>query len=344
MRPTSSTSSSSVKRAVRAVVFVVVAGLMLAALQFALFPRHDRDELWTDYRALPNGSVDVLLLGTSLVHANVNPAVVWDETGVRAYDLSGSSQSLLTTRPYLEQALRSQSPQLVVLDIHMLSMPNEPLSEMQKRTNLTMMPFGLPKLRAIADAAPASEWTRYLLPLEQFHSRWGELQRRDFSPNKWRRNADNLYLGYRKVDKAAPQERSTDRRTFDEALYDRNYAIVSDIIATAQASGARVLLVIGPSTRPVLHEAWVPRLQADLKRRYPGVELLDTASRVAEMGIDYERDYYDLWHLNSKGAEKYSRWFGRKLVSDGTVSPKGNDRLDEPWRLEWKRYREATAE
>lgn len=338
MPHTSSTSSSSVRFLAASMVFLLGLGVLLAAVQFVMFPRHDRDKLWSDYLELPAGSVDVLLLGTSLIHANVNPAVMWHETGVRAYALSGSEQSLLTTGPYLDEALRAQQPSVVVIDLHMISSDNRELSENQKRSNLTMMPLGMPKVRAIVSSLPGSEWTRFILPLEQFHSRWSELQRKDFSLRKWRSDAEDFFLGYRRVDRVDPQRPSDERRAFDPERYQRNYALLSDAITIAESSDARVLLLVGPSSRPAIHDEWIEVLRRDLRRDHPNAEILDTARKVTEMGVDPQTDYYDQWHLNSRGAEKYSRWLAVRLLESYGSLGRREDPAAAAWQAAYERY------
>jgi hypothetical protein len=341
MQRTLSTSSSSRRNLAKSVVFLLGLAVLLWAVQFVFFPRYDRDELWRDYRSLPPNSVDVLFLGTSLVHANINPAVLWKASGVRAYDLSGSEQSLLTTLPYLDEALKTQHPKVVALDMHMFSSDNFPLSENQKRSNLTMMPLGLPKLQAISEAIPASEWTRYLIPLEQFHSRWNELGKADFDPNKWKSHHDNLYLGYRRVDKVVPQQPSADSKPVDEGLYEQNYRQVAAIIEHAQRANAQVLLIVGPSSRPHLHDKWMARLRPDIARDFPNVRILETQLHGAEMGLDFRKDYYDEWHLNRQGAEKYSAWLGQQIAKMIDSPRLASDTLDSAWRTALARYEES---
>lgn len=341
MPHTSSISSSRVRFLAASLSFLLGLGVLLAAVQYVVVPRHDRDELWSDYLELPGDSVEVLLLGTSLIHANVNPAVMWHESGVRAYALSGSEQSMLVTGPYLEEALKTQQPEVIVVDLHMVSVDNNKLSENQKRSNLTMMPPGIPKIRAIARSLQGSEWTRYLLPLEQFHSRWSELERKDFSPRKWRRNAKDLYLGYRRIDRVDPQRPTDERRPFDADRYQQNYSLLSEVIAIAESSDARVLLLVGPSGRPAIHDEWTEILRRDLRRDHPNTEILDAARRVAEMGVDPDVDYYDQWHLNSGGAEKHSRWLATWLGEKYGSLGDHDDLVAVPWRVEYERYEVA---
>lgn len=339
-RRVSSTSSS--RRALglfKVVAFLAGLAVLLGAVQFVVFARHDRDELWSDYLALPENSVEVLFLGSSLVHANINPALVWEASGVRSYDLSGSEQSLFTTRYYLDEALRTQSPKVVAVDLHMFSIPNLPLNDNQKRSNHTTMPLGTNKLRALYAAVPAAEWTGYVLPLVQFHSRWAELKREDFRPGKWQDHSETLFMGYRKVERVEPQTPTTESRDVDSRLYAKNYEALSAIIESADASGAQTLLMVGPSTRIALHDKWLERLERDLRNDHPGVMIIETQRLVDEMGIDYETDYYDHLHLNNVGAEKYSRWLGDRLADLYGVGAVPDTALDAPWSRELERYR-----
>ncbi|MBN2822955.1 MAG: hypothetical protein JXR33_07180 [Coriobacteriia bacterium] len=342
MRQSSSTSGSRVRRLTQSALFMAGLAILLGVAHFVFLPRHDRDQLWTTYRALPRDSVQVLFIGTSLIHANVNPVMIWEDSGIRSYALSGSEQSLPTTLEYLRQALCTQTPDVVVLDLQMLSLDNAILRENQKRANFTMMPLGLPKIRGVISGSPAGEWTGYLIPLEQFHSRWSELTRADFDPHKWSTLSANMFLGYRMTHRIEPQQPTTDRRALDEDVYAHNYRYISEICQLAEYAGAEVLLLVGPSSRVNVHDEWIERLDRDMARDHPGAELLQSQLSTQTIGLDYATDYYDQWHLNTTGAEKYSVWLGRELAGSYTLShPQLDTDLDAMWRAELIRYRQA---
>ena len=105
-----------------------------------------------------------------------------------------------------------------------------------------------------------------------------------------------------------------------------------------------MLLVVGPSSRPNLHDEWLKRLGPDIARDHPSARILDTPSRVREMGIDYATDYYDVWHLNSGGAEKYSAWLGRQLSEQFGLPREGSEDLDSAWRAALSRYRRSVED
>jgi hypothetical protein len=326
------------RRFARSVLFLALLTLMLATAQFVMTPRYDRDLVWAQYESLPPESVEVLFLGASPVHSNINPVIIWEETGIRSYDLSGSAQPLLFTYWHLEEALTTQSPDLVVLELHMLSHQNREFTEIQKNGSLTMMPLGKAKLRLVAEALPSAEWTRYLIPLEKFHSRWSELRRSDFDPAKWSRTRDNLYLGFRSTDRVEAQAVSSSRRPYDEALYEENYSYVSRIIERAHSAGAEVLLLVSPSARPHLHDEWMERFGADVAEDYPSVRILDAEDFTGDFGLDYATDFYDGTHLNTRGAEKHSRWLARQIEPMLGLRSTVPGEISLPWQNALQRY------
>lgn len=343
MQLTSSTSGSRYGNLVRSVAFLLGLAVLLGITQFVLTPRYDRDDLWTTYRELPEGSVDVLFFGTSMIHANVNPTVIWETSGIRSYVLSGSAQSLALTPWYLEEALKTQHPRVVVLDVRGLLNESHEQTERQKRVNYTMMPAGVSKLRAMVADLPPQEWTRYWVPLEQFHSRWIELGRGDFNPLKHCGKRPDSFFGYRLVDRVEAQQVSRSRKSFDADIYDENYRLTSQFIETASGAGAQVLLLVSPTSQPDFYAEWLPRLEADIARDYPNVSLLSAQDRVEEIGLSYESHYYDASHLNRLGAERYSTWLVGELRERYGSATETSEAWEAVWQRESARYTAAVG-
>ena len=97
-------------------LFVLLAGLLIGALSLAFRPlRVDYGAVWGPYLAEPEDSLDYLYLGSSYAYCDVDPAVIYDQTGLTGYVLAGPEQTLSQTYWYLREALETQSPSLVVL-------------------------------------------------------------------------------------------------------------------------------------------------------------------------------------------------------------------------------------
>ena len=63
-------------------------------------------------------SIDVMFFGSSHIFENVNTGVLWDEHGIAAFNLCGSIQPLWNTYYYIKEALKTQSPKLIVVDVY----------------------------------------------------------------------------------------------------------------------------------------------------------------------------------------------------------------------------------
>ena len=67
------------------------------------------------FYSLDNNTLDVVFIGSSNIHCNVNPNVIWHEYGITSYDYSCDQQELGTSYYYLQQVFETQSPKVVFL-------------------------------------------------------------------------------------------------------------------------------------------------------------------------------------------------------------------------------------
>ena len=65
----------------------------------------------------PENSIDVVFLGSSHIHCNINTAYLWTEYGIAAYDYSAAEQPLWMTYYWLREFCKTQKPKLVVVDV-----------------------------------------------------------------------------------------------------------------------------------------------------------------------------------------------------------------------------------
>ena len=62
-------------------------------------------------------SVDVLFLGTSHVGKGISPMKIYENTGIKSYNLFTSMQGVESSFFLLENALKRQQPKVVFLDV-----------------------------------------------------------------------------------------------------------------------------------------------------------------------------------------------------------------------------------
>ena len=180
----------------RLLLFVLLAALLFWAATPVLIPKWS--DIWRTtetvrgFYDLEEDSLDTLILGTSQVVTGISAPQLYQEAGIRAYTLGTPRQPMLCSYYYLRDALRLH-PHLksVVLEVNELfRLCDDP----SYHKALDYMPMSQVKREAIrerinwarqrdaeqgTDEAPSR--LNYLLPLVNYHSRWNELSREDFT-------------------------------------------------------------------------------------------------------------------------------------------------------------------
>ena len=74
---------------------------------------------------LEDNTVDVLTIGSSHAYQGINTAVLWSEYGIASFNLCGAAQPIWNTYYYLEEALKTQTPKVIILDTYYLHMSDD---------------------------------------------------------------------------------------------------------------------------------------------------------------------------------------------------------------------------
>lgn len=111
------------KNAIKIIAFFAIFLMVFWQVQEATTPVWDWPEDSERQRRAVEGiyaefpdSLDVLWVGTSHMQYGVSPMCIYENTGIRSYNLATSGQSLSLSYERIKAALNQQSPQLVILD------------------------------------------------------------------------------------------------------------------------------------------------------------------------------------------------------------------------------------
>lgn len=317
-----------------AILLVLVIAFSALATRALTPPRSKYGCMWRAYGAEPENSVDVLYLGTSVAYSNMIPAVIYRESGLTSFSMAGPVQTMAESYYYLRQALRTQHPSLVMLDISGLLLCNDPNYDF---TNISYMPAGLNKLRCAIATAPASDLFRYVFPLYVYHSRWNEVSwseiKENLSPAKTDPNA-----GWTMLTKVTPFVEYEPRlETYTEESFRTGSAYLRKIVEYCSNENVGLLLCMSPrcsTMRPETAEK-LSDLLSSLDAEYVDFDTLRQ-----EIGVDDSADFYDSSHLNVYGAEKFScylaSWFTDRL---GLTSRAGGN--SDLWESRVQHYEQA---
>lgn len=182
-----------IKGVVRSIIFLIILAFVLYYINQILQPKYIyKNNVWpttssyNQFYRMEENSIDVLFFGSSVCMNAFSPQEIYNNYGIRSYNLGSQQQNIFLSYFWLKEALRFQSPQVVVLDTRFLFEyhPEYVLNtaEGMIRACLDPMKWSGVKAEAVNDLCSIDESQSklsYYLTNIRFHSRWSSLAEYD---------------------------------------------------------------------------------------------------------------------------------------------------------------------
>ncbi len=307
--------------------FVAVLTPILQPKYLSLSPEGSLTEEY--YDSVSKTPHDVLFIGDCEVYESFIPAVLWQEYGISAYVRGGAQQLVWHSYYMLEDALRYETPKVVVFNVLALKY-GVPQREAYNRLALDGMEWSKVKVDAIrASMTDEEDFLTYVFPFFRYHSRWGELSGEDFT-YAFRDKPTVSDSGYLMQTAVVPHDPADDLPPLTPESYtlpESAMAYLDRMEALCRERGIELILVKAPTNNWRYH--WFDEWDAQITAYAADKELTyyNLIGHADAMGLDMTTDSYDGGvHLNVFGAEKLTRYFGA-LLADTTDLP---DRRSDP--------------
>ncbi len=297
--------TAKLSKVIHAIIFSCGIILLLILCSNVLKEKWYKNDLFYD---LNNDSVDYLTLGMSHVYYGINPIYIYTHSGYVGYNLGDEAQNIQFSCFWLEEALKSQTPKVVFLDVGNLFYLESSMAEGWKLKEYAAMPFSKNKINAVLEGTNNTS-TRIgaLLPILYFHGEWKNLMKDDFK----RPNLHNMGAAIR-YDTLGSEDPISVNPYHIEHTGEENYTTGNIISDTNQESFERIVnlcrnnnILFVPIKVPTHNwdEGRAVQIKAFLQNY--GFTLLDLNQ---EKGlVNWETDTFDKgYHLNYWGACKVS--------------------------------------
>ena len=321
------------KSVLRHALILLVTLILMAALAGEVFkPKFRNDNYWPldvtyqSFYEMEKDSVDVIFLGSSHAISAFSPQELYDECGIRSFNLGSEEQSLGISYYWLKEALRFQKPQAVVLDtvvcFPFMETPYN-CNEASIRKALDPMKWSSVKfdaVRTIGSLDPKETFASYLFPIIRYHARWNDLSLSDI---RFFTKENTSLKGYAVLSEDTkdtgfePLKPKTGVTPAGMQNVMRTY--LEQIAQLCSENGIQLILVNTPYTETTdeVHQA-VSDFAAEHAVRYVD---FNEASVIEAMQFDFPHDMADAGHANNFGAEKLTDYIGDILLESG-VQPR----------------------
>ena len=158
-----------------------------------LMPKLCYDEMlpttlsYLNFYEMEEDTIDVLFMGSSLAATSYIPQEMYDRYGITSYNLASEKQSPIISYYWLKEALRYQSPKVLILDCYYFfqnsdSILNAPEISIRRAMDyMKWSPVKLEAVRTICELDESQSLPGYFLPNIRYHERWEELTENDFT-------------------------------------------------------------------------------------------------------------------------------------------------------------------
>lgn len=333
----------------KGIIFLCVLCVCLKVTYQIIIPKLCYDEMlpttlaYIDFYDMEKDTIDVLFLGSSLAATAYVPQELYDRYGICSYNLASEKQSPIVSYFWLKEALRYQSPKVLVLDCYYFFQVNDSTlntSEISIRRALDYMRWSSVKLEAIwtiCELDPEQSISSYFFPNIRYHERWGELAENDFTLYEM---ADGYGLkGYAPLQEKCGFDAYTsyesEKNGEDVAMPGLMEAYMDKICKLCEQEGISLILTNVPLANA--DEGRFYALQDYAQKHELAFYDFNEEGLYEASGFDFPADSYDCVHTNVWGAEKLTACLGGILNDQYAVG----GRIDEQWERTRGSYKNA---
>lgn len=339
----------NVGRILKVTVFLAV--LFLLFLFFTYLMRN------TDYNGRQNilnfyeeeTELDVVFVGASSIYRYWDPMVAWEAEGIATANYSVSSMHLATYLSGIKDILRTQKPELIVLEVRKFCRASgeDPGISAGARNMLDSLDFGISRMEAVHYYCEKMDlsWEEALslyLDLIQYHDNYEALTTKlNWQLADNRTGTDEIekqtYKGYAiSSDHTAYEDPSTNLSEEKKNPNANSLMLYEEILEYCQENEIQILPIVVPMVITEEESMEINALE-DLTESQ-GVPFLDMNLYYDEMQIDFSTDFYDPHHVNILGADKMTAYLAEYIAEEYDLEDHRNDPAYASWHQLYEEY------
>jgi len=283
-------------------------------------------------------SIDVMFFGSSSVDRYWCSPVAFNDYGIAGYALATHSQSMVATRYLIEEALRTQSPRLLVIDIRRFTSAPSAIKPHHFQQGLDRIQHSPLRLRAVEDALRFVEGNPRFNGNHAVYYQPGRLLGTNApgrGPGPYKCFYSNKRLLFRITNKPVVTNYTNLRRPIDR----QTEAYIHVFLNYLDTLDIEVLFTSSPYGGKTARFARLNTVTDVIRSRGYRVLCFNSTGMLRAVGLDLSTDFYNSGHVNINGALKYTDFLARHIKQNYKIpNRRGNARYSD-WNQAYNRLR-----
>lgn len=255
-------------------------------------------------------SMDVMFFGSSHMYCTISPLQLMAEYGFTSYVYCTQQQPLWATYHYMKEALKTQAPKLIVVEMYMATNTEDYLME-GAESAIIELDMSANKLGLINSSVEKSDRLGFVFDIIRYHDRWSELKANDFDISY--RFKTDPFKGYVLLDHTEPRDLNYQLSSITKStkLTEKNLEYIQKIIELAKSVGSELWFLVSPYEATAEQQAVYNSVKqiADSNN----IRFINYNNDYDSLCLDPQVDFYDKGHVNNVGAKKVTSDLGKKI-------------------------------
>ena len=322
-------------RAIKIFCFVLLVAVCVGFLQEYVLCHadHNRERLKGFYQE-DKDSLDVVYMGASDVYSDVAPGYAYRRDGITSYIFATQANSILNYKSQLKNVLSRQKDAIIVVELNgaLYDTDEDMVKEANLRNYGDNVPLDAIKLGWIAQNVPENK-LEYLFPIMKYHSVWSTLEdeqkMRDTVITDQKRGYDylkgilNWTLSFQSPEPSLNSKLAANAEK-RQPLCPGQEEELRNLLEFCRREGMKnIVFARFPHivVRRTFSRFERSNTVGDIVAEY-GYDYLNFERDFALTGLDEEKDFYNLDHLNVYGQKKFTAFLTDYLTKRYGVTPR----------------------
>ncbi len=321
----------SIGRLVRAVVFLALALFLIICSNNVLRQVKYRLQkgAFPSFYAQEKNSIDIVTIGSSADYRYIDTPMLYELFGYTSYNLATAQQPTSVTRFIMNEAEKSQSPSLFIVEAREFVHLPESKQETAVYCVSDSMDLSLNKwLMLCRGYASWEDRLNGFFDITKYHGFWHDMKGKTLP--YWNNRVKDEKLSWKNNTKVAAINKPELPSKLDPLpLIEPNEKALIELLEDCRKKNREVLFILTPCE---YKSDIFPRRAETLRTMVEsyGYKLYDMI-RDENLDLDYSYDFYNRSHTNMWGAEKVTRALGEYIKREYNIDTQHSDAVKAAW-------------